>query len=137
MVFRSALLAALSGIMISGCTSINVDPCSREGIELRIDRTMKSFARSNRSEINDLKSAASWIDGQSTYGAMKLAFAVRSLRELVDDFQSDVVPELETIALECRTEEHLEDLFIDFLDDEGVKDEVLEWVKAFRFVFDA
>lgn len=137
---KSVLLAlcvgAVSLPVISACASLDVDPCSRQGIEYRMNRILKDYARDNRGEINDLKQAASYLEGQSSFGAMRLAFAVQSLRRMVDRFQEDVVPDVQEIALECNVADPLQDVFIDFLRDEGVKNEVLEWVEAFKFVFD-
>lgn len=101
-----------------------------------MNRILKDYARDNRGEINDLKQAASYLEGQSSFGAMRLAFAVQSLRRMVDRFQDDVVPEVQEIALQCEVADPLQDVFIDFLRDEGVRNEVLEWVEAFKFAFE-
>lgn len=134
--FLASLIGATACFAVSGCASLDVDPCSREGIDLRMSRVLSVYARDNRGEINDLKQAASWMDGQTTFGAMKLAFAVQSLRKMVDRFEDDVVPEVQAIALQCQANQPLQDVFIDFLRDEGVKKDVLEWVEAFNFVFE-
>ena len=55
---------------------------------------------------------------------------------MVDRFEDDVVPEVQAIALQCQANQPLQDVFIDFLRDEGVKKDVLEWVEAFNFVFE-
>ncbi|MAT35099.1 MAG: hypothetical protein CMK06_08135 [Ponticaulis sp.] len=121
----------------TGCASLNVDPCSSQGIQQRLEREFNQFARNNRSDLNEIRAASTWMDGQTNFGSMKIAFAAQSLRRLVSSFERDVVPEIQGIAEQCGTVEPLKGVFIEFLRDEGVSRNVLEWVEDFDVDFTA
>ncbi len=123
-------LGATALSFVSACTSVPVDPCSRAGIEYRLNQSLKAFASDNRADINDIRKASEFIGGKTAYGAMELAFAVNSLKRLVDSFREDVVPEIQSISGQCGTTENIQDVFMEFLRDEGVDREVLDWVNA-------
>lgn len=121
---------------LAACTSLSADPCSKAGIEARIGSSLRQFARNNRSDLNEVKKAASYLDGESTFGAMKLAFAVSALKRVADEFEADIVPEINAITQQCESSEPLKDVFVDFLKDEGLNSKVIKWVEAFRFTFE-
>ena len=76
----------------------------------------------NRADLNEVKGAASYLDGETTFGAMRLAFAVTSLKRIANDFEASVVPDIMEISGQCGTNEPLKGVFIDFLKDEGRDD---------------
>tara|TARA_Y100000052_G_scaffold27554_1_gene36241 strand:- start:24405 stop:24830 length:426 start_codon:yes stop_codon:yes gene_type:complete len=132
----SAALAAVSLILTSGCASISVDPCSAEGIQLRVSQSLNSFARQNRADLNEIKQAATYLDGATTTGTMKIAFAARALTRVVGSFREIVAPEIQEIAMQCEVQEPVRDVFVEFLRDEGVNRQVIEWVEDFNLVFE-
>lgn len=127
--YRPALAAVCLMAGLSACTSVDVDPCSRPAIEARIDQVVNVYARENRRDISDIKRAAQYLRGDTANGAMQLVFAVSALERLVDNFQADVVPEVQSISQQCGTTENVRELFFDFLKDEGVNREVLKWAE--------
>ena len=68
---------------------------------------------------------------------MQIAFAARSLRNIADNFETDIVPELVDISLQCDADQHMKEVFIDYLRDEGVSGKVLDWVDDFTFDFES
>lgn len=132
----TASVAAVSLILIQACASVNVDPCSSQGIQLRMTQSLNSFARQNRADINEIKDAASYLDGATTTGAMKIAFAARALTRVVESFRETVAPDVQEIASQCKVQEPIRDVFVEFLRDEGVNRKVIEWVEDFNLVFE-
>lgn len=129
----AASFLALSFVLTPGlvaCTSIPVDPCSKAGVEYRLSKTLSAFARSNRSDISDVRQASQFIGGETTFGAMKLAFAVTTVKRLVENFSADVVPEIEDIALQCGTTQNIQEVFLDLLRDEGVSPKMIDRIAA-------
>lgn len=126
----------MGALSLSSCTSMDLDPCSRAGIEARMKSSLKRFAVNNRADLNEVKGAASYLDGETTFGAMRLAFAVTSLKRIANDFEASVVPDIMEISGQCGTNEPLKGVFIDFLKDEGVNSKVIRWVEAFNFSFE-
>eukprot|EP00919_Chromeraceae_sp_WS-2016_P053691 GHVR01127479.1.p1 GENE.GHVR01127479.1~~GHVR01127479.1.p1 ORF type:complete len:145 (-),score=24.66 GHVR01127479.1:337-771(-) len=136
-IFSVASSVVLMGAFtVSSCASMNADPCSRAGIEARMKPSLKDFARSNRADLNEVKKAASYLEGETTFGAMRLAFAVTSLKRMADDFEETVVPDITEITQQCGADAPLKGVFIDFLKDEGVNSKVIKWVEAFNFTFE-
>lgn len=127
--YRLSALGVASLLLVTGCASVELDPCSKAGIEQRIDASLKSFSRENRGDINDIKKAAQYLDGGTVTGAMKLYFAVDAVERLVENFRDDVVPDVQQITQQCGTSENVRELFFDFLRDEGVNKEVLTWAE--------
>ena len=130
---RTLCLIGLSASLI-GCASLDVDPCSREGIERRVKDSFAEFARDNRGDLNEMRQASRFFGGETTFGAMRIANAAKALERLVDDFQDDVVPELRAIENQCGQAEPMRELFIEFLEDEGIDDRVLDWVDSFSIL---
>ena len=133
----AAAAIGVSLIAVTGCASVNVDPCSRAGIQNRLAPELAQFARENRSDINEIKKAAAFIGGETRTGGMQIAFAARSLRNIADNFETDIVPELVDISLQCDADKHMKEVFIDYLRDEGVSGKVLDWVDDFTFDFES
>lgn len=127
--YRLPVLGVAALLLVTGCASVELDPCSRAGIEQRVNASLKSFSRENRGDINDIKKAAQYLDGETVAGAMKLYFAVNAMERLVESFSDDVVPEVQQITQQCGTSENVRELFFDFLRDEGVNKEVLSWAE--------
>ena len=124
----TASVAAVSLILIQACASVNV--------QLRMTQSLNSFARQNRADINEIKDAASYLDGATTTGAMKIAFAARALTRVVESFRETVAPDVQEIASQCKVQEPIRDVFVEFLRDEGVNRKVIEWVEDFNLVFE-
>ncbi len=126
--FLSCLAAATA--MLAACATLEPEPCTPEWVEWRTDRVLNDFARRNRSDISELRSAASYLDGQSTFGAMKMAFAVESARRLANDFADTAVPELRGFARQCGTTTRMSDFFIAMLEDQNLDPEVMRWARG-------
>ena len=125
-------LAALS----ASCASVQFDPCSKEGIEHRVKDTLKDFAIANRGDLREVRNVAQYLDGETITGKMRIVFAIDAVKDLVQNFQDDVVPDVQAIARECNAPEDIKDLFIEFLEDEGVDGKVLVWVETLSVIFE-
>lgn len=135
---RALLLSLASLALVSACSTVpQFDPCSPEGVAYRLETTLKAFASDNRGDIRDVRNAASYIDGETTFAKMRLAFALNALRRLAESFEEDVVPQLEGIRQECGTDARTAQLFLDTLRNEGIRGRTLEWAEQITAVFEA
>lgn len=121
-----ASIAALS-LVAASCSSVSVDPCSRAGVDARMEDSLSDYARSVRGDINDIRQAGRFMGGETTFGAMRIAKAVSALENMIDRFNSDVVPDIQAIQDECGAVVVTRDVFFEFLDDAGVNRNVRDW----------
>ncbi len=131
-----AAFGMLAMSVVAGCAT-TVDPCSTAGIDRRVSSALSDFARANRADLNEVKRAVAYFDGETVLGTMRIAQAVSALRRVASGFDEDVVPELQAISQQCGTAGNMREIFVDFLRDEGFNSRVLEWVDDFRFDFEA
>ena len=133
--FRLSAICALTLITVGGCAT-TVDPCSVDGVERRVSGVLDQFAREYRADLNEVKRAVSYFDGETVFGTMRITQAVGALRRVASGFEDDIVPELSAISQQCGTVGNMREVFVDFLRDEGFNNRVLEWVDDFNFEFE-
>jgi hypothetical protein len=126
---RQILAVALLGFT-TACATIEPEPCTSAWVEWKTKQVVRPFVVSNRGDLRDLKDAAQYLDGESRFGALKIARAVQALQSLSESFVDDVVPEIELAAEQCGRSPELMTVFIDMLEDEGVSDRVIDWARA-------
>lgn len=131
-----AALGVLASMFVAGCAT-TVDPCSTAGIERRVSASLSGFSRAYRADLNEVKRAVAYFDGETVLGTMRIAQAINSLRRVATGFEEDIVPELQSISQQCGTVGNLREIFVDFLRDEGFNNRVLEWVDDFQFAFES
>ena len=130
-VLGSAVLAA--SVFLSGCSTTGYDPCSKAGIQARVESSLKSYAIKNRNDIRRLKQVSQYLGGDSVHGNMQIVFGLEALTRMVSSFEDDVMPELSAISKQCGSSNDVRDVFLDFLKDQGVSQKVLKWIEGSRF----
>ena len=133
--FRASAILGATAIVLAGCASVEPAPCSSEWVEARLEAKLRPFAIKNARNIQQLRQAASYIDGQTVTGAMRIAQAVNTLQNMAEDFGDEVMPEFREVSRQCGGDREAVTVFTEFLRDEGVDREVLAWVDALADVF--
>lgn len=125
------ILAASALASLAACaTTPPPEPCTAAWVEYQTDKVLKPFAREHRGLIKDLQSLEGKLDKPGPFTMIRLASLADDLRDVAEDFETDVVPELQAAADTCGTDARIVTAFTDMLRDEGVDGQALAWVEG-------
>lgn len=134
---RSRLLLPILalGLMapLSACVT-QPQPCTPEWVEWKTDQVMTRFARSNYGTINRLRAASARADSNSAMLALQMATLADDFLALARDFDRIVMPELNDAVAQCSQPRNFVPAFTQFLRNEGVDNEIIEWVEVLGYV---
>ena len=120
-------LASLGLAALAACASMEPEPCTAEWVDYKTEKVLNKFAKSNRGMIDDLRRLQGKDGEIDPFVAIQLASKTKQIRKFADTLQTIVVPELESALDRCGDAE-LVPAFTEFLRDEGVGEETLQWV---------
>ncbi|MEQ9436961.1 hypothetical protein [Hyphomonas sp.] len=120
-------LASLGLAALAACASMEPEPCTAEWVDYSTEKVLNRFAYNNRGMINDLRRLQDEDGELDALVAIQLASKTKQIRRFADTFRTIVVPELESAVDQCGDAE-LIPAFTEFLRDEGVGEETLQWV---------
>lgn len=124
---RTLCLAAIAATMLAACAT-TPKACTPEWVEYKTDRILKDFATGNRGVINDLRKLQK-ADGElDPFVTIRLLSDTKRLEKFANSFTDSVVPDLEAAVVECGTSDNFVPALTDFLRDEGVSEDALQWV---------
>ncbi|MGB3626381.1 MAG: hypothetical protein WA989_11145 [Henriciella sp.] len=126
----SLLLASTS---LSACMT-QPQPCTPEWVEWRTDKVLSRFARANYGTVNDLRSLSGKVDNPSALTALRIASLIDDFDDLARDFDRIVMPELNNAIAQCSQPQNFVPAFTGFLRDEGVGEDVIEWVEVIGYI---
>ena len=124
---RFIALPALAAL--AACASLEPEPCSAEWVRWKTDQTLQPFAREHRGMIDALRDFSTGLEEPGPLTIMRIAARMEDFRRLAEDFQSDVMPELEAAVRQCGTSAEFVPAFADFLREEGVEEEMVGWIE--------
>jgi len=130
------LTAGLIGLaMLSACAT-TPEPCTSEWVEWKSEKVLKRFALSNYSEVKRLRDFSQTLraDDIGPLTALQIPGMINDFKELASDFEDDVLPELNAAVEQCGSVQALAPALTDFLRDEGVGEDVLEWVELLTVI---
>ena len=125
------LAAGLIGLAMLGACATTPEPCTPEWVEWKSEKILTRFALANRSEVNRLRDFSETLDGDdiSPLIALQIPGMIEDFKVLANDFEADVLPALNAAVDECGSVQALAPALTQFLRDEGVGEDVLEWVE--------
>lgn len=135
---RMASAIALTA-MLSACAT-GPEPCTPEWVEWKSETVLKRFAISNYREVSRLRDFSKTLqqDEISPLVALQIPGMIEDFKDLANRFEDSALPELNAAAAQCGSAQELVPAFISFLRDEGVEEDVLEWVTVLSaFVVDS
>ena len=125
------LAAGLIGLTMLGACATTPEPCTPEWVEWKSEKILTRFALANRSEVNRLRDFSETLDGDdiSPLVALQIPGMIEDFKVLANAFEADVLPALNAAVDECGSVQALAPALTQFLRDEGVGEDVLEWVE--------
>lgn len=125
------LAAGLIGLAMLGACATTPEPCTPEWVEWKSEKILTRFALANRSEVNRLRDFSETLDGDdiSPLVALQIPGMIEDFKVLANAFEADVLPALNAAVDECGSVQALAPALTQFLRDEGVGEDVLEWVE--------
>lgn len=126
MMIRFAM-AALALASLGACAT-QPEPCTTEWVQYRTDRILGKFAAENRGLVNDLRRLTREDGRIDPVQSILLAAKAEDIQRFARSFETVVVPELNSAIAQCGRNENFVPAFTQFLRNEGVPEESLEWV---------
>ena len=123
--------AGLIGLAMLGACATTPEPCTPEWVEWKSEKVLKRFALANYSEVKRLRDFSQTLQDESIgpLTALRIPGMIDDFKVLARDFEADVLPELNAAVDECGSVQALAPALTSFLRDEGVGEDVLEWVE--------
>lgn len=132
---RMTLLALSAVTGIAACVT-QPEPCTPEWVEWKTDRIMDRFADEYRGTVRDLRDVSGKIENPSVLTALRIATLAGDAKDLVRDFNDIVMPELNDAITQCGEPREFVPAFTNFLREEGVGEDVIDWIEAFSVFMD-
>ena len=133
---RTGLMAALA-LLLSGCATIEPEPCTSEWVEWRTDQITSQFSRQYRSELLDMRRFAGRLENPSPLVLLEMTNRLQEFRTIATDFSTNIVPELRSAVDQCGTPTEFATAFSGFLENQGMPDTVLSWIEEIAETMDA
>lgn len=130
------LAAGLIGLAMLGACATTPEPCTPEWVEWKSEKILKRFALANYSEVRRLRDFSETLEGGdiSPLVALQIPGMIEDFKVLANDFEADVLPALNDAVDECGSIQALAPALTQFLRDEGVGEDVLEWVELLTVI---
>ncbi len=123
-----ALCAALALAASLGACATAPEPCTTEWIDYRANQILKRFAMDNRNLVSDLRQLTRADGDIDPVRAILLTAKAEELRDFAEGFETQVIPDLRASVAQCRGDADFIPAFTEFLRQEGVPEQTLEWV---------
>ena len=122
--------ASLILIGVTACAT-TPEPCTPEWVEWKSEKVLKRFAVANYRAVNRLKDFSENLEADDIgpLTAFQIPAMIEDFKELASEFEKRVLPELNAAIEQCGEPRRLIPAFTAFLRDEGVGEDVLEWVE--------
>lgn len=123
--------ALLAGLALLGACQTTPEPCTTQWVEWKTDRLLTEFASTNASEVRRLRDFSQTLqdDEIGPLTALKIPGMIDDFKTLASAFETSVLPDLNAAVEQCGGAQELAPAFVAFLRDEGVGEDVLEWVE--------
>ncbi len=128
---RLAFALMIAVLPLTSCASLEPKACTPEWFDYKSEKTLRKFAMQNRGLVNDLRALAKADGKVDAMKALGLVTRAKDFNQLAKSFESTVLPELDTAMEQCGSSAEFGPAFTGFLRDEGVSEDVLEWVTPF------
>lgn len=130
------LAAGLIGLAMLGACATTPEPCTPEWVEWKSEKILSRFALANYSEVKRLRDFSETLEGDDIgpLVALQIPGMIEDFKVLASDFEADVLPALNDAVDECGSIQALAPALTQFLRDEGVGEDVLEWVELLTVI---
>jgi len=122
--------ALVGAFALSGCASLEPEPCTSDWVKWRTDAVTRDFRSSYSGQIRDLAKFSRQIENPSPLVLLQMSSRLTEFRGMATDFSQSVMPELRSAIDQCGTPTKFVSAFSGMLADEGVDKGVLDWVES-------
>lgn len=128
--------AALAATLLSGCASLEPEPCTPEWVDFKTEQITRPFVSKYRSEIRTLRDLSGDLDNPGPLTTMRLIGQADTIADMFEDFQDSAVPEIEAAVAQCDSPRMASQLLVSMLEREGVEGDVINWIEALGVLMD-
>ena len=129
---RSIVLAVFSGLAgaaLTGCASLEPEPCTGDWVKWRTDAITRDFRQDYQSEIRDLARFSRQLENPSPLLLLQMSARLKDFESMATQFSQTVMPDLRSAVEQCGTPTRFAGAFSDLLAEQGVDKTVLAWVE--------
>ena len=130
-------LFCVAALLLTGCATIEPEPCTSEWVEWRTSQITDSFSRQYRSELLDMRRFATRLENPSPLILLELTSRLEEFRTIATDFSGNVMPELRSAVDQCGTPTQFATAFSGFLEGQGMPETVLSWIDEIATTMEA
>ena len=129
-------IIALAGLALSGCATLEPEPCTAEWIDWKTSQITDSFSSQYRSELRDMGRFARRLENPSPLVLLEMAGRLEEMRTMATDFSGEVMPQLRAAVDQCGTPTEFASAFSGFLQNQGMPESVTVWVQQIAETMD-
>lgn len=129
---RWTMLAVVvfSLVGVSGCASLEPEPCTPEWVDYKTDQILDPFVRRHRQEISTLRDLSGELDNPGLMTTFRMVGQAEAIAEMAQDFNETTVPEIRAAVAQCSAPGQASDLLVAMLEREGVGEDVVAWIET-------
>ena len=126
----------IAGAALLAACQTSPEPCTAEWVEWKTEKVLTQFAVNNQREVKRLRDFSQTLeeDDIGPLIAFQIPAMIDDFKDLANSFEDTVLPELNAAAELCGGAQELAPAFVAFLRDEGVGEDVLEWVEVITVI---
>lgn len=126
---RGLALFALGALLLSGCASLEPEPCTPEWVQWKTDDITDGFVQEYRPELRELAAFSRGLEDPSPLLLLQMTTRLSDFQVMAEAFRDDIVPELKAAVDQCGSPTGFATAFTRILEEQGVSDTVLDWVE--------
>lgn len=121
---------AVAFLTLGACASLEPEPCTPEWVDWQKERIFDPFVADYRAEIGALRDLRGDLENPGMMTAFRMAGLIEELPRMAEEFDEDVVPQLQAAVATCAQPAQASSLLVDMLRREGVEEDVLVWIET-------
>ncbi len=121
-------IIGLAALMLSGCATLEPEPCTAEWVEWKTSQITDDFSRQYRSELRDMQQFARKLENPTPLVMLEIGARLEEFRAIATDFSNDVIPQLHGAVERCGAPTEFATAFSSFLQEQGMPETVLIWI---------
>lgn len=133
---RAIGFLALGALLLSGCASLEPEPCTTDWVQWKTDRITEGYVREFRPELRELAAFSRAMENPSPLLLIQMTTRLSDFQLLAEAFRADIVPELKTAIDQCGSPTGFATAFTSILEKQGVSDTVLDWVEETALILE-
>ncbi len=130
-------LIVLATVAMSGCATLEPEPCTSEWVEWKTSQLTDSFSAQYRAELRDMRQFARKLENPSPFVLLEAAGYLEDFRTIATDFSGEIMPQLRGAIDQCGAPTEFAAAFSGFLQQQGMPASIVTWVEDIAATMDA